>query len=122
LLRTATLDFEPEPLVRIHRSSEGLTAQPKGPIYEYLLRKYHDDIVAAPAMHGDWWFGIARAYERDEDLDRARPAMRQAVRVHRSRMRRWPLWAASCLGDRAFSIALGAYRATARMLSSREPD
>jgi glycosyltransferase involved in cell wall biosynthesis len=121
LLRTSPLGFEPEPLVRIHRNREGLTAQPKGPIYEYLLGKYHDDIAAAPAMHGDWWFGIARAYERDEDLDRARSAMRQAVRVHRSRMRRWPLWAAACLGDRAFSIALGAYRATARVLSSRAP-
>jgi len=121
LVRTAALGFDPEPLVRIHRSRDGLTAQPKGPIYEYLLGKYHDDIVAAPAMHGDWWFAIARAYERDGDLDRARSAMRQAMQVHRSRARRWPLWAASCLGGRAFSITLAAYRATARVLSSPEP-
>jgi glycosyltransferase involved in cell wall biosynthesis len=117
LLRTANLGFEPQPLVRIHRDDGGLTAQPKGPIYEHLLAKYHDDIVTSPAMHGSWWFGIARAYERSGDLTRARAAMQRAARVQPRRIRRWPLLAASYLGDRAFSSALGVYRGAARLMS-----
>ena len=117
LLRIASLAFEPQPLVRIHRDDGGLTAQPKGPIYEYLLEKYRDDIVGSPATHGDWWFGIARAYARAGDLRRARDAMRRAVEVHPSRARRWPLRAASFLGDRGFAGALDAYRATTRLFS-----
>ena len=120
LLRRSTLAFEPDPLVRIHRTATGLTAQSKGPIYEYLLAKHHDDIVTSPAMHGSWWFGIAREYARAGELARARAAMQRAVRVHPSRIRRWPLFAASCLGDGAFSRALSVYRGAARVVSPRE--
>jgi len=120
LLRRSTLAFEPDPLVRIHRTATRLTAQSKGPIYEYLLAKHHDDIVTSPAMHGSWWFGIAREYARAGELDRARVAMQRAVRVHPARIRRWPLFAASYLGDGAFSGALSVYRAAARMVSPQE--
>jgi len=119
LLRRSTLAFKPDPWVRIHRTATRLTAQSKGPIYEYLLAKHHDDIVS-PAMHGSWWFGIAREYARAGELDRARVAMQRAVRVHPARIRRWPLFAASYLGDGAFSGALSVYRAAARMVSPQE--
>jgi glycosyltransferase involved in cell wall biosynthesis len=121
LLRTASLAFEPQALVRIHRDDGGLTAQPKGPIYDYLLGKYHEEIAASPKSHGDWLFGTARAYARAGDLDRARAAMRHAVRIHPSRARRWLLWSASYLGDRVFAGALDMYRATARVLSPGGP-
>lgn len=119
LLRRTTLAFEGDPLVRIHRSVTGLSALPKGPFYEYLLDKYHDDIVASPAIHASWWFGIARAYARAGEIGHARAAMRRAVKVHPSRLRRWPLFAASYLGDRAFSGTLRAYRVTARIRTRR---
>jgi glycosyltransferase involved in cell wall biosynthesis len=115
LLRRTTLAFEGDPLVRIHRSVTGLSALPKGPFYEYLLDKYHDDVVASPAIHASWWFGIARAYERAGELGRARPAMQRAVLVHPYRFRRWPLFVASYLGDRTFSGALRVYRIIARI-------
>jgi glycosyltransferase involved in cell wall biosynthesis len=121
LLRRTTLAFDPDPLVRIHRSATGLSAQANGPFYEYLLDKYHDDIIMFPAVHASWWFGIARAYARSGELGRARAAMQRSVRVHPARVRRWPLFAASYLGDRAFSTALSAYRATARLITSRGP-
>jgi glycosyltransferase involved in cell wall biosynthesis len=119
LLRRTTLAFESDPLVRVHRSATGLSALGKAPFYEYLLDKYHDDIVATPAIHASWWFGIARAYARTGELARARAAMQRAVRVHPSRVRRWPLFAASYLGDRAFSGALRAYRVIARVRRRR---
>jgi glycosyltransferase involved in cell wall biosynthesis len=119
LLRRTTLAFDPDPLVRIHRTVSGLTAESKAPFYEYLLGKYHDDIVASAATHASWWFGIARAYARTRELDRARAAMQRAVRVHPSRVRRWPLFAASYLGDRAFSATLRAYRVAARIRGPR---
>jgi cytochrome c-type biogenesis protein CcmH/NrfG len=119
LLRRTTIAFEGDPLVRIHRSATGLSALGKGPFYEYLLDKYHDDFVASPAVHASWWFGIARAYARTGELGRARAAMQRAVRVHPSRFRRWPLFAASYLGDRAFSGALRAYRVIARVRRRR---
>ena len=120
LLRRSTLAFEADPLVRIHRTATRLTSQSKAPIYEYLLAKHHDDIVTSPAMHGSWWFGIAREYARAGDLRRARSAMQRAVQAHPSRIRRWPLFAASCLGDGAFSRALSVYSAAARVVSPRE--
>ena len=119
LLRRTTLVFEVDPLVRIHRSATGLSALGRAPAYEYLLDKYHDDIVATPAIHASWWFGIARAYARVGELGRARASMQRAVRVNPSRVRRWPLFAASYLGDRAFSGALCAYRVTARITRRR---
>ena len=119
LLRRTTLAFERDPLVRIHRSATGLSALGKGPFYEYLLDKYHDDIVVVPAVHASWWFGIARAYARAGELDRARAAMQRAVHVHPSRVRRWPLFAASYLGDRTFSGALRVYRVIARITERR---
>jgi glycosyltransferase involved in cell wall biosynthesis len=114
LLRRTTLAFEPEALVRIDRTAPRLTSQAKAPMYEYLLAKYHDEIVASPATHGSWWFRIVREYARDGELRRARAAMQRAVRIHPSRVRRWPLLAASYLGDRLFSGVLRGYRATAR--------
>jgi glycosyltransferase involved in cell wall biosynthesis len=120
LLRRTTLVFEGDPLVRIHRSATGLSAAlGKAPFYEYLLAKYHDDIVASAATHASWRFGIARAYARVGELGRARAAMQRAVRVHPSRVRRWPLYAASYLGDHVFSGALRAYRVTARITERR---
>jgi glycosyltransferase involved in cell wall biosynthesis len=120
LVRRTTLAFEGDPLIRIHRSATGLSALAKGPFYEYLLAKYHDDIVASAATHGSWWFGIARAYAGAGDLGRARAAMQRSVRVHPSRVRRWPLFAASYLGDRVLSAALRAYRVAARITNRRE--
>jgi glycosyltransferase involved in cell wall biosynthesis len=120
LLRRTTLAFEGDPLVRIHRSATGLSALARGPFYEYLLDKYHHDIVASPAIHASWWFGIARAYAGAGELDRARAAMQRAVHVHPFRIRRWPLFAASYLGDRVFSTALRVHRALAWLISPRE--
>jgi glycosyltransferase involved in cell wall biosynthesis len=120
LLRRSSVAFEPDPLVRIHRTATRLTSQSKAPIYEYLLSKHHDEIVASPAMHGSWWFGISREYARAGELDRARAAMQRAVRIKPSRIRRWPLFAASYLGDGVFSRVLSAYRATAQLASPRD--
>lgn len=114
LLRRTTLAFDPAPLVRLHRTAPRLAAQSKGPMYEYLLTKYHDDIVASPAVHGSWWFRIAREYARAGQVSRARSAMRRAVRIDPSRLRRWPLFVTSLLGDRIFSSALRTYRAVSR--------
>jgi glycosyltransferase involved in cell wall biosynthesis len=119
LLRRTTLAFEGDPLVRIHRSATGVSALGKAPFYEYLLAKYHDDIATTPATHASWWFGIARAYARAGEIDRARAAIQRAVRVHPLRVRRWPLFAASYLGDRAFSATLRAYRVAARIRGPR---
>jgi glycosyltransferase involved in cell wall biosynthesis len=115
LLRRTTLAFEREPLVRIDRTAVRLSDETRGPTYEYVLGKYHDDIVTIPEVHASWWFGIARAYARTGELDRARAAMQRSVRVHPARVRRWPLFAASYLGDRTFSGALRAYRVAARI-------
>jgi cytochrome c-type biogenesis protein CcmH/NrfG len=70
-------------------------------------------------MHGSWWFGISREYARAGELNRARAAMQRAVRINPSRIRRWPLFAASYLGDGVFSRVLSAYRATAQLASPR---
>jgi len=119
LLRRSTLAFVPDALVRIHRTAPRLTDQSKAPFYEYLLAKYHDEIVTSSAIHGSWWFRIVRAHAHVGELNRARAAMRRAVRAHPSRIRRWPLFAASYLGDRAFSSALRIHVATARAIGSR---
>ena len=119
LLRRTTLVFESDPLVRIHRTATRLAAQSKAQMYEYLLAKYHDDIVTSPANHGSWWFRIARQYASAGELGRARAAMQRTVRVDRSRIRRWPLFAASYLGDRAFSSALRAYSTAASVAALR---
>jgi len=120
LLRRTTLAFEPAALVRVHRTAARLTTQAKGPIYEYLLTKYQDDIVSSPAVHSSWWFRITRQHARAGELDRARAAMQQAVRVHPARIRRWPLFAASYLGAHVFSSALRVYLAAARAVSPRQ--
>jgi glycosyltransferase involved in cell wall biosynthesis len=120
LLRRTTLTFERDPLVRIDRTATRLATQSKAPMYEYLLAKYHDEIVCSPPIHASWWFRIARQYARAGEVTRARSAMRRAVRIDPARVRRWPLFAASCLGDRAFSGALRAYRAASRVTASRD--
>jgi glycosyltransferase involved in cell wall biosynthesis len=119
LLRRTTLTFERDPLVRIDRTATRLAGQSKAPMYEYLLAKYHDDIVTSPAIHGSWWFRIARQYQRAGELGCARAAMQRSVRVDPTRIRRWPLFAASYVGDRAFSGVLRAYRVTARITRRR---
>jgi glycosyltransferase involved in cell wall biosynthesis len=119
LLRRTTLTFERDPLVRIDRTATRLAGQSKAPIYEYLLAKYHDDIVSSPAIHASWWFRIARQYARAEELGRARAAMQRATQVDPSRVRRWPLFAASYLGDRIFSGTLRAHRTASRIAASR---
>jgi glycosyltransferase involved in cell wall biosynthesis len=120
LLRRTSLAFDPDPLVRIDRTAMRLAGQPKGPMYEYLLAKYHDEIVASPATHASWLFRIAREHARDGEHGGARIAMRRAVRIHPSRIRRWPLLAASYLGDSVFAAALRGYCTTARALSPGE--
>ena len=110
LLRETTLAIDPAPLVRIERTIPGLRAQPKGPIYEYLLAKYHDDIVNDRELHRSWWFRIARAHAKTGDLPAARGALRRAVRADPTRVRLWPLGAAALLGDRAFAPSLSIYQ------------
>jgi glycosyltransferase involved in cell wall biosynthesis len=120
LLRRTRLAFERDPLVRIDRTARRLTAHSKGPTYEYLLRKYHDEIVSSPEIHGSWWFRIAREYARVGELHRARGAIQRAVRVDPTRIRRWPLFAASYGSDGIFSNALRVYGSAATVLSPRE--
>jgi glycosyltransferase involved in cell wall biosynthesis len=120
LLRRTTLACEPDALVRVHRTAWRLTTSlSHGPIYEYLLTKYRDDITPSPAIHASWWFRIAREYARASELEHARAAMRRAVRVHPARMRRWPPFVATYFGDRVFSTALRVYLAMARVVSPR---
>ena len=71
LLRRAPVVSCDTPLVRINRSSSRLGKQPKGPIYEYLLAKYADDIVGIPDVHSAWLFRIATAVTRDPVISRA---------------------------------------------------
>ena len=118
-LRRTTLAFEPTALVRVHRTARRLASQSKGPIYEYLLTKYRDDITPSPAIHASWWFRIARARVRAGEREAARAAIRRAVRVHPARTRRWPLFVATYFGDRVFSTALRVYLAMARVVSPR---
>ena len=59
LLRVTTVECSPEPLSRVSKSGTRLSQQNKGPIYAYLLAKYHDDIAPDRRVHADWQYRIA---------------------------------------------------------------
>jgi hypothetical protein len=113
------LETRTEPLVRIHRDRPRLGDQPKGAIYEYLLAKYAEEIVASPELHAAWWFRIARAYVRSHEPSKARNAMQRSVATYPRRVRRWPLLVASLISDGAFAAGLRAYLGAARCANRR---
>lgn len=108
LLRDANVGFSPEPLSRISKLDSRLGHQNKGPVYEHLLRKYHDDIAADRRVHADWHYRIARAYSRAGEVPAARQALRRSMHLDPVRPRRWLLWTASFANDRWLGAAIGA--------------
>jgi glycosyltransferase involved in cell wall biosynthesis len=107
LLQSTQLAFSPEPLSRVSKAETGdrLSHQNHGPIYAYLLEKYHDDIAADRRVHADWQYRIARAYARAGQMPEARRALQRSVRLDPARARRWLLWLASFGGDGVYGAA-----------------
>ena len=99
LLQSTDLAFSTEPLSRVSKTGSRLGHQNHGPIYAYLLEKYHDDIAADRRVHADWEYRIARAYARAGQMPEARRALRRSLRLDPARARRWLLWLASFGGD-----------------------
>jgi glycosyltransferase involved in cell wall biosynthesis len=100
LLRSTDVVCSQEPLSRVSKTGPRLSHQNKGPIYVYLLAKYHDDIATDRRVHADWNYRIARAFARAGHMREARDAIRRSMRLFPAHPRRWPLWLASFGGDR----------------------
>jgi glycosyltransferase involved in cell wall biosynthesis len=105
LLQNTDVAFSPAPLSRVSKLGSRLGHQNHGPIYAYLLEKYHDDIAADRRVHADGEYRIARAYAREGQMPEARRALRRSLRVDPARARRWLLWLASFGGDRVYGTA-----------------
>jgi glycosyltransferase involved in cell wall biosynthesis len=112
LLASTELAFSAESLSRVSKCGERLGHQNKGPIYEYLLEKYHADIAADRRLHADWHYRIARAHARADHIPEARRALRRSLRLDPVRPRRWFLCLAAFGGDRACRAA---FRAQVRL-------
>jgi glycosyltransferase involved in cell wall biosynthesis len=117
LLQSTDLAFSREPLSRVSKSGNRLGHQNKGPIYEYLLEKYHDEIAADRRVHADWQYRIARAHARAGQMPEARRALRRSVRLDPARPRRWLLWLASFGGD---GVCGPAFRAQVRLAGTAQ--
>ena len=105
LLRSTEVVCTQEPLSRVSKTGLRLSHQNKGPIYVYLLQKYHDDIATDRRVHADWNYRIARAFSRAGQMPEARAAIRRSLRLFPAHVRRWPLWLASFGGDRLTGAA-----------------
>jgi len=107
LLESTAVAVSPEPLSRVSTLHSRLSHQNMAPNYVYLLHKYRDTIASDRRVHADWLYRIARAHARAGEILEARRALRESLRLDRSRVRRGPLWLASFAGDQLFSAAFG---------------